>query len=209
MTTETTHIGGARTFKGFTLVELMVVVAILSIMAAMSVPSLMRLSAKQAVSSAGAQLTSVLARARIDAMMRGRCVCVMVNQNGGSAAEKFITLRRKSGFDCDSATKSACDGVGWEAFGTGPQTEPPTLVDQANIRIGAVEAGPLPTTSMASNVGPGTRVDVLFRPTGRLWSTSGNYKTARVVLRVQHTTGPAEDFVVCNHGAVRRATEGC
>lgn len=199
-----------RKARGFTLIELMVVVSILAVMGALSVPSLNRLIARHGVTSAGAQMASVISRARVDAMMRGRCVCVMMNQSNSSAAEKFITLRRLKGFDCDSTTLTACDSTDWEPFATGSLTEPPTLVDQSNVRLGAIgAAGSVPSTSLTTNLGLGARFDLVFRPNGRLWSTATNFNSVRWTIRVQHNSGHTEDFLVCSHGATRRATEGC
>lgn len=64
---------------GFTLVEMMVVVAVLGIMASIAMPSFTRMIASNSVESAGNELYGLLQYARAEAVARGQRVTVSAN----------------------------------------------------------------------------------------------------------------------------------
>lgn len=82
----------ARTEKGFTLVEMAMVVTILGIAALMAMPRIERGLARQDLSSARAGLVSVIQRARIAAIQQRRPVTVTVD-----SAVAVVTAQDPSG----------------------------------------------------------------------------------------------------------------
>lgn len=70
--------------EGFTLIELMIVVAIVAISAALSVPDFMRWLAQSQLRQATGEIATQLTMARMAAMNRNRSVDVTVQTSGGA-----------------------------------------------------------------------------------------------------------------------------
>ena len=70
--------------SGFTAIELMVVIAIVAILASLAVPSFQGLIASSTLTSTTNDLIATLARARSDAIRRGKRVTVCMSANGTS-----------------------------------------------------------------------------------------------------------------------------
>lgn len=62
--------------RGFTLVELMVTLAVVAILAVIAAPALQSFAARSAMNSLEGDFTKALARARLDALSRNTCVTV-------------------------------------------------------------------------------------------------------------------------------------
>lgn len=85
--------------RGFTFVELLVVVAIVALLAAVGMPSYADLSARQRLAAASEQLALELQQARFDAVQSGREV--HVNVRGGPQWCYAVSLQ--PGCDCRQA----------------------------------------------------------------------------------------------------------
>jgi type IV fimbrial biogenesis protein FimT len=91
----------ARASHGFTAIELMVVVAIIAILAALAGPSFTPLIERWRVRDAAETLTSSLYYARSEAIKRGGNVIIIKNPNSG---------------ECTTATNATEWGCGWRIF---------------------------------------------------------------------------------------------
>jgi prepilin-type N-terminal cleavage/methylation domain-containing protein len=85
-----------RRLQGFTLIELMVTLAVMAILMVVAVPSFMEFRQRRALQGASAQLVSAWDQARFEALRRD--------------ANLYVTLRNDSGAVCMGVdTNSACD----------------------------------------------------------------------------------------------------
>lgn len=73
-----------KRFSGFSLIELLVVIAIVAILMALAVPSFQGMIASSNLTSTTNDLIATLARARSDAIRRGKRVTVCMSANGTS-----------------------------------------------------------------------------------------------------------------------------
>jgi len=73
-------------WRGFTLVEMMVVIAILAVLVAIGVPNVREYILDARVSTQGTELVSDLAFARSEAVSRGRSVVVCASTNGSTCS---------------------------------------------------------------------------------------------------------------------------
>lgn len=69
--------------RGFSLLEMMVVVTIILIMSAFAMPSLLRAIRSYQLESAGRRVGNMILRARYEAMQRNRYVCAFFERTGG------------------------------------------------------------------------------------------------------------------------------
>lgn len=85
---------GRRRFRGVTLLEMMVVVAILGVMAALAVPNLAPLVRRSKLRSAAEEAASFLDEARQRAATQGRCFRVRI------VGSDTLVMERRSTVDC-------------------------------------------------------------------------------------------------------------
>lgn len=129
-----------RTGHGFTLVELLIVMVLLGLFAALAIPSFVRLNHSTNTLTAANELYAVLQYARSESLSRGRGVTVSVTSSSTWAGDIYVkagtqTLRHyaKGNFGDVSATSSLasltfCPGYIADSTCTnGALSSPPTI----------------------------------------------------------------------------------
>jgi prepilin-type N-terminal cleavage/methylation domain-containing protein len=141
--------------RGFSLIEVMVAVAILGIFAALAVPSLLPEVHKAQLNGAAESAAGFLARARAEAMLSKRCVRVRVD--AGPPTE--LVMERINSFDCELAAPTA-----------------PFIDGSANPFIELARLKPeSPSVTFTLSVPPATPGGELrIRPNGRSFSALGS-----------------------------------
>jgi prepilin-type N-terminal cleavage/methylation domain-containing protein len=99
-----------RTKNGFTLIELMVTVAVLAIMAVLAVPSFIELRQRSAIQGAADQITTFWGDARFEALRRNVPVKVGFSTDaGGQFCMGATTTNPDADTACDCFTAGSCD----------------------------------------------------------------------------------------------------
>lgn len=93
--------------RGFTLVELMVTLAVLSILLVAAIPSFIEFRQRAAVRGAGDQLVSFWANAKLEALKRDQQVSVVIKKSGGTMCMGAFTVG--SACDCFTVAANNCD----------------------------------------------------------------------------------------------------
>lgn len=127
------RVGMRKASKGFTLVEVMVVLAILAILLGIGMPGYRTLIAQQRVKTTATDLHSALAFARSEAIKRNRMVTLSPSVDGWSA--------------------------GWAI--ASPEAGQPALLNHIQVS-GVVIVGPADVAFSASGRRPSGAVDVVF-----------------------------------------------
>ena len=93
MTTSTTQLPNqiSRTNSGFTLIELMVTIAVLAILMSIASPSISNQLANQRAKSTTATLNNALKEAKIESVLRRQNMTVVYNNNGSAEGTIEVT----------------------------------------------------------------------------------------------------------------------
>ena len=106
----------ASNVKGFTLIEVMMVSAMLGILAMIAVPSLQQWIARQKLRQATTELAGNLNLARTAAMSKGTAIVVTTAMNAGKATVTFGGVLRDVELDTN-ITNITATTVGFNSFG--------------------------------------------------------------------------------------------
>lgn len=184
--------------QAFTLVEVMVVVAIIAVISALAVPQLLPEVQKAHLDGASEATASFLARARNEAMLSKRCVRVWVD---GGGASKRIVSEKLNTFDCDTTPATFPPGFNGRGLDGSTNVWAPLgdlRLDARGISVTLVTA-PSDTAACATTTGSvaGTPAgftcpQVIFRPNGRTWTTNDD-PDDDAVFRVAHSGLPANE----------------
>jgi type IV fimbrial biogenesis protein FimT len=159
--------------RGFSLIEVMVVVAILGVLAALAAPNLLLEVQKASLDGAAEEVATFIARAQNEAMVSRRCVRVTFSSTTATA-ERFET------FDCDN-TPGTAPFIGASAtsiIGTDKlaSAKLQIIFDGTNGSVVPNECG---RTTTAPGSTAGTK-EIRFRPNGRIFSNNGTATSPNV-----------------------------
>lgn len=104
-----------KNLSGFSLIELLVVIAIVAVLAALAVPSFQGLIASSNLTSTTNDLIATLARAKSDAVRRGKRVTVCMSADGltctttGDWSQGWITFNDDDHADANATVESTND----------------------------------------------------------------------------------------------------
>lgn len=138
-----------RRVSGFTLVELLVTLAVLAIVLAIAVPNMSGFIAKQRVSRLSDTLVSNLQFARLEAIKYNQKVCLAVNPDTST----YLKLTRKS-IDCDCSTSTG------------------TCAGQSSYELSKTEISPTTLSSFSTELN-----NAYIDPVRGIWTFSSNQFT--------------------------------
>jgi len=151
--------------RGFTLVELMVVVVIITVLSALAIPSILRQMRDRRTRQAAEEIASVYRQARLRALGRGAAVMVRFTAANGFEMREAVL----GGNDpaCARLPVTSCTTANWGTTSTTSQR-----ITQFNPTSG-VYAGITTSVFASTNGGTGTvgssltGLDICFTPMGR------------------------------------------
>lgn len=159
--------------RAFSLIEMMLVVGILAVLAAIAVPAMGPYVDAAKLEGSAEAVASLVARAQAEAMTAKRCTRIRLDDDHTVVAERL------NSWDCDvdSTTLILAASPQW------------IEVDRLVVAEGIIEVefDPVPSETTAAALG-GTEVDqVRFRPSGRLFSADVDVTDDDGVLKLTHT----------------------
>ncbi len=187
-----------RRRAGFTLIEMMVTVAIMGIIVALATVSLQRARPRANLAGAAVDLQALLHGARQQALASGQNVAVMVFPGyspGGDVVGRIVVYQDGDGTLFDATSADSIDGYDPAVLKCGPNSEivstldlPPAVRIGPAVGMGATAKLVAPWTSVPVNLdctfcdgaGAARRGAVVFDPRGR----ASFYSKAGVALAV-------------------------
>lgn len=106
--------GSKASIAGFTLIELMVTLAVLTILMIVAIPSFIDFKERAAVRGAGDQLVSFWADAKLEAVKRNQPIAITIRKSGTSMCMGATTVST----GCNCFTAGACDVAQYPADST-------------------------------------------------------------------------------------------
>jgi prepilin-type N-terminal cleavage/methylation domain-containing protein len=178
--------GGATraAVRAFSLIEAMVTIAIVGIIAALALPSVLPLRASAQLLGNSDLVATTLVRARFEAMAQKRCVRFRAE------TPTTVTLELLNAFDCDEDPGSAPRPDGASPLWVPLLTQPVRL--EEGVQVTVIEAP-------ASSPGPaGAPGEIRFRPSGRVFGQDADLTNDSALLEVSSPRGAHEIFVQGN-----------
>lgn len=123
--------------RGFTLIELIVTIAVLAILAALAIPSFLDFRERAAVRGAGDQLVSFWANAKLEALKRDQAIVVVLRKSGNDTCLGATTVTT----GCNCFTADACDVNQYPASNSSDAQS----VWRGVTMVGSPDLGPLDT----------------------------------------------------------------
>lgn len=196
--------------RGFTLLEALVTVAIIGIVAAIALPSMLPEVQKATLEGGAENVASFIARARSEAMTGKRCVRVWIP----STALSEVVAERLNNFDCDNNPTALPGGAGLGIDGTSA-----VWIELARLRLDSkrltVAITQAPNSSRAASLAPGSSVgtpagftgdEIRFRPNGRVFSNdAGVFTNDDGIVTVTHgslASGGTKQILVDGNGLI-------
>jgi prepilin-type N-terminal cleavage/methylation domain-containing protein len=155
---------GRATRRGFTLVELVIVVVIISIFSALATPAIVKQLRDRKLVEAGQQIAGVYRQARMRAMGRGSAVLVRFGSGGYSVFEAQMGSRQ-SNPACAALPFSSCTNNSWALADQRRLVDgySPAAAGMMKDLVLGMLGGSTAETSVAA-------LDVCFTPMGRVFS---------------------------------------
>jgi prepilin-type N-terminal cleavage/methylation domain-containing protein len=176
--------------RAFSLLEVMVVVAILGILTAIAAPNLLVEVQKARLAGAAESVASFIARAQNDAQVSRRCVRVF------AVGTRTLVAERLNVFDCDNdpSTARRIDPTVASLFVNVGQLRLES--DKLEVFMNGTNGSVVPSDCAAASP-PGFGANELrFRPNGRVFTQDQDFTDDDGILSVRHTSLPAaQQFV--------------
>lgn len=169
--------------EGFTLVELMVVVTLIALLAALSTPTLSRSVQRGKAKDAAREVASALRNVRSQAMSRGQAALVRINPQRVAGGGDMMTIF--AGVDADGQPARSCEVIsGGATTGVGAVgTIPWSNVSPDMVMLGASQVsltGPVGVTALGTG-----QTFVCVSPDGRVLGPNGQPITTNFGLCTQ------------------------
>ena len=205
--------------RAFTLVEVMAVVAIASIFAAVATASLTPLLHRAELAGATDEILGFVQRARVQAMIDRRGAQVFILDKAAAPAKQRVILRSENAYDCEGTeggfqTQDLDTAPALIVTGAGLWIEVDHLIlDTHHVTAQFINH----PASLSGNTRDGVDcpsnatgcLELRFRPNGRVWSSDANLTNDTVTVQVTHDiTGETKNFTIAGNGVTATLPSG-